>query len=468
MRTTSDLASKFGLETFGDESPVITSVALNTDHVVQGALFIAVQGKNSHGLDHLERALELGAVAVLSDRPEKLLIPNLYHPNPREIAGLVADELFGTTRSNMALYAVTGTNGKTSTVFYLSELLSRLGRDAGLISSALVKVGTSELQTSLTTPEAPRIHQLLATMRDNGQQACAIEASAQGITKKRVAGLKFRVSGFTNLSRDHLDDYPDMDSYLEAKAELFDHSLSMRAVVMLEDEFARALFSTIQIPKVGIGLDYKYHFKANTLSISGKHSLSVPLELSSLMVKNLVVALVMLLEDGVSPELLLKAVSGMDTGVPGRLQRVSERSPAVFVDYAHTPAAVRASAGELSASYPELTIILAASGNRDRGKRAEMAAAAAAHATRIIITDQHPRSEDPALIRAELMAAIAQFSSLEEIPDPALAIARAVEITNLGGAILWCGPGHLKYREVEGSKVGFDAVWEARRVLGHD
>jgi UDP-N-acetylmuramoyl-L-alanyl-D-glutamate--2,6-diaminopimelate ligase len=468
MRTTSEIARQFGLESFGADSPVLSSVALSSDFVVPGALFIAVQGKNTHGLDHLGKAIELGAVAVLSDRPEKLAVPNLYHPHPREIAGLVADEIFGTTRSNMALYAVTGTNGKTSTVFYLSELMNQLGRGAGLISSALVRVGSEQSQTSLTTPEAPRLHQLLSLMRESGQQACAVEASAQGVTKKRLTGLKFRVAGFTNLSRDHLDDYPDMDSYLQAKAALFDDLVAMRAVVMLEDEFAKTLFSQIQIPKVGIGLDYKYHYSGNTLSISGKHALSAQLELSNLMIKNLVLAIVMLLEDGVSAAQLALAVARMDTNVPGRLQRVSERSPAVFVDYAHTPAAVLASASELSASYPELTIILAASGDRDRGKRAEMAIAAAKHATRIIITDQHPRSEDPAQIRAELKGAIAEFRDLQEISDPALAIARAVETTNLGGAILWCGPGHLKYREVAGSKVSFDAIWEARRVLGHD
>jgi UDP-N-acetylmuramoyl-L-alanyl-D-glutamate--2,6-diaminopimelate ligase len=186
------------------------------------------------------------------------------------------------------------------------------------------------------------------------------------------------------------------------------------------------------------------------------------------MAKNLVLAIVMLLESGVNPKALETAVAKMNTFVPGRLQRVSDRTPAVFVDYAHTPQAVLESARELALQFGELTVILAASGDRDKGKRADMAKAAAEVASKIIITDQHPRSEDPALIRADLRAAITDFAELEEIADPALAIARAVEITNSGGAILWCGPGHLKYREVAGSKIPFDAVLEARRVLGHD
>ena len=470
MRTTSELAASFGLELFGEGSVAITGVAISTEHVLPGYLFVALQGKNSHGIDHLERAIALGAVAVLSDQPGEKSIPNLYCTSPREIAGLVAAAVFETETSDMALFAVTGTNGKTSTVFFLSELLNQLGQDSGLISSALVRVGNQSSATSLTTPEAPRVHQLLAQMRESGQQSCVIEASAQGLSRNRLDGLRFKVAGFTNLSRDHLDDYVDMASYLSAKAKLFEPGRTQLAVVFVQDEFASQLFDQIEISKVGIGAgyQYEYQYQSGTLALNGKHSLRVGVEISALMAKNLVLAIVMLLESGVNPKALETAVAKMNTFVPGRLQRVSDRTPAVFVDYAHTPQAVLESARELSAQFGELTVILAASGDRDKGKRADMAKAAAQVASKIIITDQHPRSEDPALIRADLRAAITDFPELEEIADPALAVARAVEITNSGGAILWCGPGHLKYREVAGSKISFDAVLEARRVLGHD
>lgn len=470
MRTTSELAANFGLELFGDGSVAVSGVAINTEHVLPGFLFVALQGKNSHGLDHLQRAIELGAVAVLSDAPGGKAIPHLFHPKPRKLAGLIAADVFETSASEMALFAVTGTNGKTSTVFYLSELLNQFGQASGLISSAQVNVGDQLSTSSLTTPEAPRVHQLLAQMRAAGQQSCAVEASAQGLSRNRLDGLKFRVAGFTNLSRDHLDDYRDMDSYLEAKAKLFEPLHSEKAVVFVGDEFAKQLFEQIEIPKVaiGAGYQYEYSYQANTLYLTGAHSLQVSVDLPALMVKNLVLAIVMLLQDGVQPKTLEEAVQRMNTAVPGRLQRVSERHPAIFVDYAHTPQAVRESARELNGSFKELTVILAASGDRDKGKRGEMALAAADFASKIIITDQHPRSENPAAIRADLMAAISDFADLQEVADPAMAVARAVEVTNSGGAILWCGPGHLKYREVAGSKVAFDAVLEARRVLGHD
>lgn len=219
---------------------------------------------------------------------------------------------------------------------------------------------------------------------------------------------------------------------------------------------------------MGIGLDYHYAQDESGIYISGKADLHLRVLVPSLMAKNLVLAAVMLLEAGFAAKELSLASERINLSVPGRLELVSEREPYVYVDYAHTPAAVEAAAKELKSRYHNLTILLAASGDRDQGKRGEMAKAAARYANRIMITDQHPRSEEPAAIRAQLRDAISDFHSLEEEADPALAIARAVEITEPGGAILWCGPGHLKYREVKGVKVPFDAVAEARKVLGHD
>lgn len=466
MSTISELAAKFNLEHFGADAN-ITEVAIGTQHVLPGSLFIAVQGAKSHGLDFLEDAIAKGAVAVLTDRPEQQAIPTLYDPNPRAIAGELSSFVYGTSQGPK-LFGVTGTNGKTSTVFYLAGLLTALGEPSGLVSSALIRSGANELSAELTTPEAPRLHQLLAQMRTSGLRNCAVEVSAQGLTRKRVSGLRFEVAGFTNLSRDHLDDYPDMESYLAAKAELFSEKFASKAVLMVEDHWAETLFKLIEIPKVGIGIDYRYQLTSRGIEISGLQELVLEVELPALMAKNLVLAVVMLLEAGYSPQALEQAAQFLDVSVPGRLQLVSQKTPHIYIDYAHTPAAIESAAKELRSKYPALTILLAASGDRDQGKRPEMALAAAKYASRILITDQHPRSEDPAQIRSALSSAIADFANLEEIADPAACIARAVEITEPGGAILWCGPGHLKYREVMGQKIPFDASQEARKVLGHD
>ena len=468
MRTTKELAKQFSLELFGDDRVELFGVAINTNHIQQGSLFIAAQGAHSHGLDYLEAAISAGAVAVLSDRKQAFAIPNLYHPNPRAVAGLISDSVYATTESNMMLYAVTGTNGKTSTVFYLRELLNALGQSAGLISSAFSKVGAATYDAELTTPEAPRIHQLLQLMREEHQLTAAIEASAQGLTRGRLESLHFKVAGFTNLSRDHLDDYSDMNSYLDAKARLFTSEFADRAVVFVGDEYAQELYSRIEIPKVAIGDQYQFSYRNSVLRISGKAELTASVEISSLMAKNLALALVMLLEDNYKPDKLERALDHIDLAVPGRLQRVSGHEPAVFVDYAHTPDAVAASAKELASQFDQLTVVLAASGDRDSGKRPEMAKAASEYAKHIVITDQHPRSEDPATIRAQLIAGLSGFTDFIEIADPSDAIAQAIKLTKQGGAVLWCGPGHLKYREIKGQKLPFDAVLIAREALGDD
>lgn len=460
MFSLAELATKFALEFEGQSNPAVTGVAISSGFVEPGFLFVAAPGAKNHGLDFLDQAVANGAVAILTDRPGDYPLPTSYHPNPREVAGLIAAETFQSSAST--LFGVTGTNGKTSTVTYLQRLLAASGLASGMISSAGQLVG-SELRTAeLTTPEAPRLHQLLAQMRSQGQFHSAVEVSAQALVRNRVDGLHFAVAGFSNLSRDHLDDFGSMEHYLEAKARLFEPELADAAVINIEDQWAEALFEKIEIPKfaIGAGRDFEFHFDEGLLRISGLKALELRFSGTALMAKNLALAATMLLAHGIEiPNNL-----AVDSSVPGRLQQVSEITPHVYVDYAHTPAGVAAAVGELAGKYQTLTLVLGASGNRDQGKREEMAQAAKPAAL-VVITDQHPRDEDPAEIRAALIrgAEAAGISYVEE-PDPEQAIAQAIAATPASGAVLWCGPGHLTYREIRGQKVPFDAVSIVRKV----
>jgi UDP-N-acetylmuramoyl-L-alanyl-D-glutamate--2,6-diaminopimelate ligase len=237
----------------------------------------------------------------------------------------------------------------------------------------------------------------------------------------------------------------------------------------VEDDYAKKLYQTSSIPVVGIGqgLEYQYRYENQVLSISGKHELKAHFSQGALMAKNLTLALVMLLEAGFEARVLEKAVSSADLHVPGRLELVSTQKPHVYVDYAHTPAGVASAVEEISKRYPKLTVVLGASGNRDQGKRSEMGIAASS-ADLLIITDQHPRDEDPASIRHALLTAAATklaAGRILEIPDPAEAIRTAVLKTSADSAVLWCGPGHLTYREIRGQKVPFDARAIAREAV---
>ncbi len=464
----STIAQKFNLSVKGADV-AIDSVALTSQLCELGSLFIATQGLKHHGLDFLDQAISNGAVAVLSDREIDSELPSIVHPDPKSIAGEIADLVYGTAASNMMLLGVTGTNGKTSTTNYLHQLLSSMGLEAGMSASTSRIVGDRQLPAALTSPEVTELHHLLSQMRAAGAQHAAIEVSAQALIRHRVDSVRFKVVGFSNLSRDHLDDFSDMEHYLAAKAELFTQKYAQQGVLLVEDEWAKKLYETATIPVVGIGehLEYQYSYRNEQLSITGKHQLSVDFPQGALMAKNLVLALVMLLEAGFTAENLALAVARADLHVPGRLELVSNAKPHVYVDYAHTPAGVASAVAEIAKRYPKVTLVLGASGNRDQGKRAEMGIAGGA-ADLLIITDQHPRDEDPASIRHALISSAAgklDSARILEIPDPAQAIQRAVSETDKDSAVLWCGPGHLTYREIRGQKVPFDARAIAREAV---
>ena len=473
LKSAKELAAVHSLELHGPNCE-ISGVQLSSRLCEPGDLFIAIRGEKHHGIDHLEDAISHGAVAVLTD-PEHIPtidIPVLIHPDPKSVAGSLAAAMYETDLSAMQLFAVTGTNGKTSTITYLQQLLRSMGVPCGLSASTMRIVGEAEQTSSLTTPEVTELHRMLAQMRQLGQLRAAIEVSAQAMIRHRVDGIHFDLVGFTNLSRDHLDDFGSMDEYLQAKAKLFTKTFAKRAVVMVEDEYSQKLVNLSEIPTVTISPegDYSYGYSDDSLVITGKASLMVHAGVGGLMAKNLALALVMLLEAGFEPDQLQTAVANTQLYVPGRLERVSPAAPAVFVDYAHTPAGVGAAVKELLGRYQELTVVLGASGNRDQGKREEMALSTKG-ATRLVITDQHPRDEDPKDIRhALIQGAASSFEAgrIFEIPEPDHAIRFAIEQTSNAGAVLWCGPGHLKYREVAGQKLPFDARAIAREAVEGD
>lgn len=399
-------------------------------------------------------------------------LPVLTHPDPKSVAGAIAAALYGTKEQGLKVLGVTGTNGKTSTATFIQQILEAAGQKCGLSASTNRIIGDQVFSSSLTTPEVTEVHKMLHQMHGSGQKFAALEVSAQALVRHRVDEVRFEVVGFTNLSRDHLDDFGDMDSYLEAKAHLFTPKYATRGVVLVEDEYAAKLVDKALIPiaTIGKGGDYSYRYENGALVLSGKQSAVFAFSGGALMAKNLVLAIVILLEAGFAKDVLETAVSHASLRVPGRLERVSTGLPAVFIDYAHTPAGVAAAVSEIKSRYPYLSVVLGASGNRDQGKREAMAQAGA-NSDLLVITDQHPRDENPALIRKALLDSASKTLSSErlvEIADPALAIAHAISATPKGGAVLWCGPGHLTYREVAGQKLPFDARKIAAELVSND
>jgi UDP-N-acetylmuramoyl-L-alanyl-D-glutamate--2,6-diaminopimelate ligase len=492
-RSLHGLAETFDLDVRGDIDDLeVTGVVLNSGAVRPGDLYVGVPGRNAHGASFAAAARDGGAVAVLTDPAGVDLaaesgLPLLVTPDARAALGEVAAWIHRTADNPATLFAVTGTNGKTSVVYLLYGILRQLGVVAGLTSTAERRIGDEAVTSSLTTPEASELHALLARMQEVDVRAVGIEVSAQALSRHRVDGLVFDVVGFTNLSHDHLDDYASMDLYFEAKRELFQPERSRRGVVTIDSDWGRRLVAESRIPVTTLSTDPEVDadwrlqvleetatYTSFVLEGPGGRRLEtrVPL-LGWYMAANAALAIVMLVESGYDLEQVahvLERDGGIDAYIPGRAERISgERGPLVYIDYGHSPDAFLQTLGAIRRfTTGRVVMVFGADGDRDTTKRAEMGAIAARGADVVVITDFHPRWEDPAAIRAALIAGAREAvpdREVHEIADPREAFRAAVALVGEGDAILYAGPGHEDYHEVKGVKIPYSARDDAKQAL---
>lgn len=492
-RSLHGLAEAFGFEVRGDVDALeVTGVVLSSKAVRPGDLYVGVPGRNAHGAQYATAARGAGAVAILTDPAGAELavgaeLPVLVTPDARAALGEVAAWIHRTADNPATLFGVTGTNGKTSVVYLLYGILRQLGVVAGLTSTAERRIGDEAVTSSLTTPEASELHALLARMREVDVRAVGVEVSAQALSRHRVDGLVFDIVGFTNLTHDHLDDYASMDEYFEAKRDLFQPERSRRGVVTVDSEWGRRLVAESRIPvttlttrpdveadwRLAVGEETATHTTFVLAGPDGRRLDSrVPL-LGWYMAANAALAIVMLVEAGYDLERIAQVLErdgGIDAYIPGRAERISgEQGPLVYIDYGHSPDAFLQTLGAIRRfTTGRLIMLFGADGDRDTTKRAEMGAIAARGADVVVITDFHPRFEDPASIRAALIAgarAAVPDREIHEVADPREAFRTALALAGEGDAILYAGPGHEEYHEVKGVKIPYSARDDARQAL---
>jgi UDP-N-acetylmuramoyl-L-alanyl-D-glutamate--2,6-diaminopimelate ligase len=498
-RSLAGLVEEFGIEYRGDLDGVeISGVTLSTSDLHPGDLFVGLQGAKGHGASYAADARAGGAVALLTDAAGAELaadagLPILLVENPRLALGEVAAWVYRTREHPPLLFGTTGTNGKTSTSYLLEAVLRQLGLVTGLSSTAERHIGDLTIVSRLTTPEASEMHALLARMRESGVRAVAIEVSAQALTHHRVDGLLFDVAGFTNLSHDHLDDYADMEEYFRAKLPLFQPEFAKRAVVCLDTAYGARVVDEAHIPVTTIatvghaspddvaGADWTVEILDSTnrfteFRLTGPEGRSLvtrePL-IGWHMAANAALGIVMLVEAGFELEAIgaaLDVEGGIQAYLPGRTERVSgDRGPSVYVDFGHSPDAFENTLAAVRQFTPGRTImVFGADGDRDASKRHAMARVAAEGSDILIITDHHPRFEDPASIRKTLLEGAAQAAhqpEIHEVSPPEAAIVKAVSLAEEGDSILWAGPGHQDYRDIEGVRTPYSARELARAAL---
>jgi UDP-N-acetylmuramoyl-L-alanyl-D-glutamate--2,6-diaminopimelate ligase len=477
----------------GDPATRVRSGTVNDAEVIPGGLFAALPGRYGHGAHHWERARTAGAVAVLTDLAGVDIIgtgrgtgapPTLLAADPRAVLGRIAARVNGTDRHRPTLFGVTGTNGKTTTVHLVDAILEQLGVPAGHSSTADRRSGDTVVASRLTSPEAPELHALLARMLEDGVRAASLEVSAQALSRHRVDDIVFDVAGFTNLSHDHMDDYGTMSDYLAAKLGLFTPQHAVRGVVVLDSPAGPVIRDRSTIPVTTLssvpGTTAEWTVAVLDMTTAGtrfsltgpdgRHlTTSVPL-IGRHMAVDAGLAIVMLTEAGFAlPEIALALEDGIRVTIPGRTELASgPTGPRVYTDFSHTPDSVEKTLLALRLVTPgRLIVIIGADGDKDPSKRVPMGRAAAEHADVVIVTDHHPRFEDPVGIRRALLDGATQIRTdgIAEHPEPSVAIRAAVAMAGEHDTILWVGPGQTDYRVVRDRDVRYSPRNDARRAL---
>ena len=464
--------------------PDITAVTSDSRRAGPGVLFAALPGAARDGADFAPQAVAAGASAVLCGRD----LPGLGAPvvvveDPRRAYALAAAALHG--RQPEVVVAVTGTNGKTSVAGFRRQIAAALGRRSasmgtlGVVVSAPGSADIALTPPGLTTPDAGDVAVLLAELASRGVTDLALEASSHGIDQRRLDGVRLSAAAFLNLTQDHLDYHGDMAAYQAAKLRLFDTLLPRGAPAVLNADSpafpafaAAAAVAGAEILSFGeAGRDLRLVRREPrpggqvlTLAHGGRDwRVDLPLA-GAFQAQNVLAAAGLGLAVGEAPEALFAALEGL-TGAPGRLQRVGAAPGGgeAYVDYAHTPDGLET---VLSALRPHasgrLVVVFGAGGDRDRTKRPLMGAAAGRLADRAIVTDDNPRSEDPAAIRAEVRAG---HPGLEEIGDRREAIRAAVADLRAGDVLVVAGKGHEQGQTIAGVVHPFDDVAETLAAL---
>jgi UDP-N-acetylmuramoyl-L-alanyl-D-glutamate--2,6-diaminopimelate ligase len=472
-RRLGELARLAGGRLFGADAAA-TGIASSSARVRPGDLFAALPGRTCHGARFAATALAAGASGVLTDRAGAAQLPEgtpvVVLDDVRERLGRLSAEIYGHPSRTVSVLGVTGTSGKTTTTFLVRAGLAAAGRRSGLIGTVATMIGDDAVRTGLTTPEAPDVQALLAVMRERGADTVAMEVSSHALAMRRADGIDFTVGAFTNLSRDHLDFHADMEDYFAAKARLFD-GRARRPVIVVDDEWGRRLAAAAGPAAVTVstsGAEATWGARRMHVAPDGSTVFQVQgpgVELAagcrvpgSYNITNAVLALAVLDAAGVPPEVAAPAVAAAT--VPGRMERIDLGQPFLaIVDYSHKPAAVE---GALRALRPltkgRLIIVLGCGGDRDRAKRPMMGAVAARDADLLIVTDDNPRSEDPAAIRAAMLAGVPPGlrERVREIGDRAAAIEAAVTTAAPHDTVLVAGKGHETGQEVAGVVHPFD------------
>ena len=464
----------------------ITGLVMDSRDIRPGDAFVAIAGFGAHGLGFVDQARERGAAIILFEPPAPDDLPApadaIAVPGLRARMGEMANQFHGAPSKAMTMVGVTGTSGKTSTVQLIAQAFEKIGVRTGTIGTLGVGLYGQEVATGFTTPLVLPMHKMLAELRDAGAKAVAMEVSSHALDQGRVDAVHYDIAVFTNLTRDHLDYHGDMESYGAAKAKLFSRPGLRAAVINRDDAFGRRLLDGLRSPVRGIGISASGDVAADiaatgvTLDARGigfdlrigerTRYVQSPL-LGRFNIDNVLTVAGVLLAEGRGFGEIVDVLESLQP-VAGRMNRLGGDGvlPLVVIDYSHKPDPLEQALQSLRAHLKgQLTCVFGCGGDRDRGKRPQMAAIAEKLSERVIVTDDNPRTEDGDAIVADIVAGFAKPDAAIVLRDRRAAITRAINEASAADIVLVAGKGHETYQEVAGVKHDFDDMAVARELL---
>ena len=466
-----------------------TGLCGDSREIRRGEIFLACPGEIADGRHFIPQAIEKGASAILWERENfrwrrEWKITNAAVNGLRRHSGEIADCFYNSPSRQMVVVAVTGTNGKTTTAFFAAQLLTKLGIACGFVGTVGTGFASFLVPAERTTPDAVALHKTLSHFRRQGAKAAAIEASSHGLSQGRLDAVKIDVAVFTGISRDHLDYHGDFAAYLQAKERLFDSPKLSAAVINVDDENGIALASRLKKKRIRILTFGKEGGGDINLMNCGGGEMEFTVDSRRFIWKTpmpgkhnalnlLASSAVVMMNDSISVQGGWDGIGKIASALSpprGRLERIDgeKNAPLVFVDYAHTPDALRAALSAIKEggggeSCGRIICVFGCGGERDSGKRALMGEIAADLADSVFITSDNPRNESPDKIIADILVGAGDKAKV--IPSREEAIAAAIKSARPGDSVLIAGKGHEEYQEINGARIPFSDAAVARKNL---
>ena len=448
------------------------NIVTDSRKVKKGDIFVAVSGVNVEGKEFISDAVANGAEVVIYSGTSPEFLPQVNYlevSDSRQIVSYLYKAFYGSPDEKVKLFAVTGTNGKTTSAYLLNAILQNCGIKCGLFSTVEYRTGKENFPATHTSPDAGQFFRLLNEMRENGLTACAMESSSHSLAQHRLDAADIAGAIFTNLTGDHLDFHKTMENYFAAKIRLFTELLANNGVaaINIDDAYGRKLIGKINGNTATFGTSPDAAYRISDISICPdgtvfklNHAGTVRDITANLTgaynIHNLAGVLTLLWATGFPPEILKKSAA-LPFQVPGRLEKVPTVSPAQFyVDFAHTDDALRNVLSTVKAfTSGKLWVVFGAGGDRDRTKRPRMGKAASEYADILVVTSDNPRSEPPEEIIADIVSGIPENSVYHVEVDRAKALHYAVKNAAAGDVVVVAGKGHENYQEISGVKHHF-------------